>query len=93
MLRGGCNPDMITYTELIRGYCVKYNTKEAEELLAKLLKSGLLIDHVPFQILIKQYCKMKEPDRAFQLYRKWLAGNKRLSSLEIRSPARTVQNY
>ncbi|KAB5513722.1 hypothetical protein DKX38_027628 [Salix brachista] len=93
MLRGGCNPDMITYTELIRGYCVKYNFKEAEELLAKLLKSGLLIDHVPFQILTKQYYKMKEPERAFQLYWKWLTGNKRLSSREIRSPARTVQNY
>ncbi|KAJ6295227.1 hypothetical protein OIU78_023277 [Salix suchowensis] len=93
MLRGGCNPDMITYTELIRVYCVKYNFKEAEELLAKLLKSGLQIDHVPFQILTKQYYKMKEPERAFQLYWKWLTGNKRLSSQEIRSPARTVQNY
>ncbi|KAF8388674.1 hypothetical protein HHK36_025354 [Tetracentron sinense] len=70
MLRRGYEPDIITYTELIQGHFMNGNMKEAEELFVKIQKSGLSIDHVPFQILIKKYFKMKQPDRAFDLYKK-----------------------
>ncbi|KAF7824723.1 pentatricopeptide repeat-containing protein [Senna tora] len=71
MLKMGCEPDLITYTELIRGRCMIGNIKEAEELFAKIQKSGLLSDHVPVQILFNKYCKLEEPVMAFNVYQDW----------------------
>ncbi|KAI9074225.1 hypothetical protein K1719_043790 [Acacia pycnantha] len=68
MLKMRYDPDLITYTELIRGYCIRGGIKEAEELFAKVQKSGLLIDHVPVQILFNKYCKLEEPVMAFNFY-------------------------
>ncbi|KAM2389156.1 hypothetical protein COP2_039622 [Malus domestica] len=56
MLRIGFDPDVFTYTALIRGHCVGGNMKEAEEHFTKIQKSDLPIDHVPYRILFKEYC-------------------------------------
>ena len=50
--------------------------KEVEELYAKILKSGLLNDHVLVQILFNKYCKLEEPVRAFKFYQDWLESKK-----------------
>ena len=50
--------------------------KEVEELYAKILKSGLLNDHVLVQILFNKYCKLEEPVRAFNFYQHWLESKK-----------------
>ncbi|XP_020968722.1 pentatricopeptide repeat-containing protein At5g24830 isoform X6 [Arachis ipaensis] len=76
MVRRGCKPDIITYTELVRGFCIRGDLKEAEELCAKILKSGLLNDHVPVQILFSTYCKRKRLFEAFNLYQQWLASKR-----------------
>ncbi|KAG5106610.1 hypothetical protein JHK82_043580 [Glycine max] len=39
MVQRGYEPDLITYTELVRGFCIRGKMKEAEELYAKILKS------------------------------------------------------
>ncbi|TQE09331.1 hypothetical protein C1H46_005067 [Malus baccata] len=41
ILRIGFDPDIFTYTALIRGHCVRGDMKEAEELFTKIHKSGL----------------------------------------------------
>ncbi|KAM2547242.1 hypothetical protein TB1_018571 [Malus domestica] len=56
ILRIGFDPDLFTYTALIRGHCVRGDMKEAEELFTKIHKSGLPIDHVPYRIFFKEYC-------------------------------------
>ncbi|XP_057453658.1 pentatricopeptide repeat-containing protein At5g24830 isoform X2 [Lotus japonicus] len=72
MVQKGHRPDLISYTELVRESCIRGNTKEAEERYAKILKSGLMNDHVPVQILFNMYCKLKEPVKAFNLFQDWL---------------------
>ncbi|WVZ03170.1 hypothetical protein V8G54_023976 [Vigna mungo] len=73
MVQRGYEPDLITYTEIVKVCCIRGKMKEAEELYdAKILKSGLLNDHVPVQILFNKYCKMKEPVKAFYFYQDWL---------------------
>lgn len=49
---------------------------EAEKLFAKIQRSGLPIDHVPFLILMKKYCKMRDFNKAFDLYQIWLGRDK-----------------
>ncbi|KAL8499423.1 hypothetical protein ACS0TY_022408 [Phlomoides rotata] len=74
MLKGRCEPDIITYTELIKCYCMRNKMKEAEELFFKILTSNLLYDHVPFIILMKKCFKLGELDKVFELYQIWLRG-------------------
>ncbi|ERM96565.1 hypothetical protein AMTR_s00001p00269540 [Amborella trichopoda] len=47
MLRRGYHPDTVTYTELIRGLCISGKTHEAHELLVKMKKMDVPLDHVP----------------------------------------------
>ncbi|KAM7255481.1 hypothetical protein ACFE04_026183 [Oxalis oulophora] len=58
MLRREHKPKIITYTELMKGHCIKGNMKEAEELFSSIQKSDLLMDNVPLQILIRKYCRI-----------------------------------
>ncbi|KAK8953718.1 Pentatricopeptide repeat-containing protein [Platanthera guangdongensis] len=69
MLNRGYKPDIITHTELIRGHCLKGEMKKAEYVLGKIERMLYLsLDHVPFQIIIKQYCKMGNAMEAYQVY-------------------------
>lgn len=36
MLRKGYNPDIVAYTQLIKGYCLRCETKDAEKLFDKI---------------------------------------------------------
>ncbi|KAI3473025.1 hypothetical protein Pfo_030108, partial [Paulownia fortunei] len=63
--------NIITYTELLKCYCIRGNMKQAEELFFKVLGSGLSIDHVPFLILMKKYFRMRELGKVFKLYLIW----------------------
>ncbi|KAM7459640.1 hypothetical protein LguiA_036634 [Lonicera macranthoides] len=58
MPRRGYNPDIITYTELIKGYCMKGKIEVAEKIFVKIQESGLPIDHILYQLLMKKYFKM-----------------------------------
>ncbi|KAK1409668.1 hypothetical protein QVD17_36197 [Tagetes erecta] len=71
MLKRGFHPDVVTYTQLIKGYCIKGKVSEAEGIFLTLLGSKLVIDHVPFQILIKQHFKMRNFDSAYGIYEMW----------------------
>lgn len=63
-------PDIYTYTAWIRGLCKRRRMKEARFVFDKLLKSGLHLDHVPFQILIKTYCKRGQILEALDIYKR-----------------------
>ncbi|KAI3691169.1 hypothetical protein L2E82_49388 [Cichorium intybus] len=74
MLKRGCEPDVVTYTELIKGFCMRGKIEEAERIFSfdMLQRGNLVIDHVPFQILIKKYFKIGNLDGAYSVYQKWL---------------------
>ncbi|XP_020273497.1 pentatricopeptide repeat-containing protein At5g24830-like isoform X1 [Asparagus officinalis] len=65
-------PDIFTYTMWIGGLCQQRRIREAGMMFNKLLRSGLPIDHVPFQILIKSYCKRGKVIEALDLYEKMM---------------------
>ncbi|XP_071699993.1 uncharacterized protein [Rutidosis leptorrhynchoides] len=74
MKKRGYKPDVITYTELIRGYCLRGKIKEAERILyIEMLEnfSLVVVDHVPFQILIKKYFKVSDFNSAYGVYQTW----------------------
>lgn len=76
MKNRGYDPDVVTYTELIRGYCLRGKIQEAERFFTidVLQKSSLaIVDHVPFQILIKKYFRMSDFDSAYGVYQKWFS--------------------
>nr|GEV08381.1 hypothetical protein [Tanacetum cinerariifolium] len=74
MLKRGYDPDVVTYTELIKGYCLRGKVKEAEKSFTfdMLQNSNLVIDHLLFQVLIKQYFKASDFNSAYGVYQKWL---------------------
>ncbi|XP_071698532.1 uncharacterized protein [Rutidosis leptorrhynchoides] len=74
MKKRGYKPDVITYTELIRGYCLRGKIKEAERILySEMLENSSLVvvDHVPFQILIKKYFRVSDLNSAYGVYQTW----------------------
>ena len=74
MCRRGCHPDVITYTELIKGYCMKGNFKEARDIFAKIWTSGLQVDGVPCKILINKYCRKGDLQSSIGLFESLLNG-------------------
>ncbi|XP_023737857.1 pentatricopeptide repeat-containing protein At5g24830 [Lactuca sativa] len=75
MLERGYEPDVITYTKLIKGFCMRGKIEDAERIFSfHMLKkcNNLVIDHFPFQILIKKYFKIGNLDGAYGVYQKWL---------------------
>ncbi|KAL4186949.1 hypothetical protein AMTRI_Chr09g36730 [Amborella trichopoda] len=60
MLRRGYHPDTVTYTELIRGLCISGKTHEAHELLVKMKKMDVPLDHKQLDIAFDLYEEMSE---------------------------------
>ncbi|KAL2941225.1 hypothetical protein RDABS01_029575 [Bienertia sinuspersici] len=60
-------PDVITYSALLDGYCLRGELHEAEKLLDQMVKGGYKPNVVTFSSLINGYCKSRKIDKALTL--------------------------
>ncbi|TKY58453.1 Pentatricopeptide repeat-containing protein [Spatholobus suberectus] len=66
MSANSVQPNKITYTIMIDGYCKLGNTKEATKLLNEMIRNGIAPDTITYNALQKGYCKEREVEVALQ---------------------------
>lgn len=63
-----CQPDLITYSTLIKGYCKEKNIERALIMLDEMENSGIKADEVLYNSLLDGCCKSNEIDMALKVY-------------------------
>lgn len=72
MRREGCEPDNITYSQLVFGLCNAKRLEDACQLLDKMEVKGCIPDIKTWTILIQGHCENNEVDKAFSLFAKMI---------------------
>ncbi|RYQ97243.1 hypothetical protein Ahy_B08g093271 [Arachis hypogaea] len=67
MILRGQQPNIITYTILMNGYCLNNKVNEARNLFDMVIERGIVPDVWSYNILIKGYCKINRVDEAMNL--------------------------
>ncbi|KAM0069101.1 putative tetratricopeptide-like helical domain superfamily [Helianthus debilis subsp. tardiflorus] len=68
MVRRGLHPDVITYSALIDGYCLRGEIDEAEKVLDGMVEKELVPNIITYNSLINGYCKKKRIGKAMRLF-------------------------
>merc|ERR1719436_2016012 len=76
----GVNPDLITYSILIKANCDSHRLEEAFKLLESMLECGLRPDEVVFNNLLGGCCKESNAELGKRLYKDMIAGGVRPSN-------------
>merc|ERR1719436_897407 len=76
----GVNPDLITYSILIKANCDSHRLEEAFKLLETMLEYGLRPDEVVFNNLLGGCCKESNAELGKRLYKEMVAAGVRPSN-------------
>merc|ERR1719276_536015 len=63
MQPNGCTPDVITFSTIVKGYCVKGELNKALEVFQGIERNGMVAD----AILVKMYGRRGQLDKAFEV--------------------------
>ncbi|GKC68355.1 putative tetratricopeptide-like helical domain-containing protein [Tanacetum coccineum] len=69
MVRKGLHPDVVTYSALIDGYCLRGELGEAHKVLDRMVKRGMKPNIITYSSLINGYCKNKKVNEALDVFR------------------------
>ncbi|KAK7270729.1 hypothetical protein RJT34_26112 [Clitoria ternatea] len=75
MTERGEQPDVITYSILMNGYCLNNDVDGARKLFDMMIKSRLVPDVWCYNILIQGYCKTERLDKAMNLFKDMRVNN------------------
>ncbi|KAK9292206.1 hypothetical protein L1049_020168 [Liquidambar formosana] len=73
MIQRGVEPNTVTYTTLMDGYCLRGQIDEALKVIDVMLHKGCSPHVMNYNILINGYCKIKKIDEAMSLFQEMLA--------------------
>ena len=68
MTRRGIEPNTVTYSCLIDGYCLQNKMDDAVKTFNMMVERGCLPNLFSYNILINGYCKNKRIDEAMHLF-------------------------
>jgi len=67
MEKEGCKPDVITFSTIMKGYCVKGDLDKAYDVFRSTQKSGLVTDSIIYNTLLEGCARHNRPDLADHL--------------------------
>ncbi|PPR86337.1 hypothetical protein GOBAR_AA34356 [Gossypium barbadense] len=68
MVKGGCAPNVVTYTTLVHAYHKVRNVSKADELFEMMLSKGCIPNVVTYKALIDGHFKAGQIEKACQIY-------------------------
>ncbi|KAL3636168.1 hypothetical protein CASFOL_020715 [Castilleja foliolosa] len=68
MKENGVEPNLVTYTVVMKGLCKQHKLKESVSILKDMVAKGLYPDQTSYNALIQCSCKARDFNQAMQLY-------------------------
>ncbi|XP_057444930.1 pentatricopeptide repeat-containing protein At5g39710-like [Lotus japonicus] len=74
MAEMGLSPNVVSYNEVMSGFCLIQNLEKAFEIKKEMVKKGFLLDAATYWGLIRDLCLHRRLSEAFDLFREMLCG-------------------